>query len=76
VLSGADLDRLVKLLGKLGSEFPGERDAAALAIERLRRRTGCTWAELLRPGPTRPPIIIRPHPPMAPILARGEVLID
>ncbi len=41
---------LIKLLGMLGPDHAGERDAAALAIVRLRRRTGVTWAELLRPA--------------------------
>jgi hypothetical protein len=35
-------DPLAKLLGVLGSEHARERDAAARAIERLRRRTGLT----------------------------------
>ena len=30
---------------------PAKRDAAALAIERLRGRTGFTWAGVLRPIP-------------------------
>jgi hypothetical protein len=36
-LMKADRERLAKLLGMLGSEHAGERDNAALAIERLRR---------------------------------------
>ena len=56
----------------LGSDRAGER-AAAWPIERMRRKTGLTWAELLRPTPTRPPIIVPPWREMAPILARGEV---
>ncbi len=71
-MNPADLDRLVKLLGALGSEFAVERDTAALAIEWLRRRIGLTWAELLRPAPVRRPIIIPPRPARAPILTRGE----
>jgi hypothetical protein len=73
MLTAADCDRLIKILGILGSEFPGERDAAALAIERLRRSTGLTWADLLRPVRMRPAIIIPPWPVKVPILARGEV---
>jgi hypothetical protein len=73
MLSQADHSRLVKLLGVLGSEHAGERDAAALAIERLRRSTGLTWAELLRPARARPRIIIPPWPVKVPILARGQV---
>jgi hypothetical protein len=70
----ADHDRLIKLLGMFGSEHAGERDAAARAIERPRRRTGMTWADLLRPAPARPRIIVPPWPAMAPILMRGEFL--
>jgi hypothetical protein len=37
MLSRTDRERLAKLLGILGSDHVGERDNAALAIERLRR---------------------------------------
>jgi hypothetical protein len=57
-----DIDRLTKLLGVLGSEHAGERDAAALAIERLRRSTGLTWADLLRPARTRRTIAVPSAP--------------
>ncbi len=46
MLARPDRDRLVKLLGMLGSEHAGERDAAALAIERLRRDRGLSWARI------------------------------
>jgi hypothetical protein len=44
-----------------------------LAIERLRRKTGKTWDDLLRPVPARPRVIITPWPAMAPIIAMGQV---
>jgi hypothetical protein len=66
-----DLDLLTKLLGMLGSEHAGERDAAALAIERLRQRTGKTWAELLQAAPRGPRIVINRWEPQAPIFAQG-----
>src|ERR1051325_3531443 len=44
-----DFDRLVKLLGMLGSEYPGERAAAAQKASKLIAAAGLTWAELIRP---------------------------
>jgi hypothetical protein len=45
---GPDLTRLFKLLGICGSEHQGERDAAALAIERERKRLGGgSWAQII-----------------------------
>jgi hypothetical protein len=44
----------------------GVRCRGARAIERLSRRTGKAWADLLS----------GPRQPMAPILAPGEVLSD
>ena len=43
-----DLTRLAKLLGMCGSQHQGERDAAALAIERERKRLGGNWLQILR----------------------------
>jgi hypothetical protein len=50
LLTQPDRIRLVKLLGMLGSDHTGERDAAALAIERLRRERGMSWAEIFGVG--------------------------
>lgn len=49
-MSAADRDRLVKLLGMLGSHYEGERAAAGLKAEQLRRRLGLSWEQLLKPG--------------------------
>ena len=46
MLSRSDRTRLVKLLGMLGSDQAGERDAAAPSIERLRKERGLSWAEI------------------------------
>jgi hypothetical protein len=46
LLTKADLLRLVKLMGLLGSDHQGERDAAALAIERSRCKRGLSWAAI------------------------------
>lgn len=39
--------RLVGILGRLGSDFDGERAAAGLLASRLLRNHGLTWADLL-----------------------------
>jgi hypothetical protein len=44
---------LAKILGLLGSDYQGERDAAALAAGRLLKRYGLTWQEL--PALLQPP---------------------
>ncbi len=43
----ADRDRLVKLLGMLGSDHSGERDAAALAVVRLLRQRKLAWSDVI-----------------------------
>ncbi len=43
--------QLAKLLGLLGSDHAGERDAAGLAAHRLLQRHGLTWAQALAPPP-------------------------
>lgn len=45
------LDKLVKLLGLLGSDHAGERDAAGLAAHRLLQQHKATWREILTPAP-------------------------
>lgn len=42
-----------KLLGMLGSDHAGERDAAGLAAHRLRQQAGITWSALLAPPPVK-----------------------
>lgn len=46
-LSEQDRQRLVGILGMLGSEHDGERANAARKAEQLRRKSGATWDELL-----------------------------
>ncbi|MEO8883572.1 MAG: hypothetical protein ABI377_09215 [Devosia sp.] len=43
------LTRLVRILGLLGSDQPGERASAAQAAHRLVTSLGVTWMELLQP---------------------------
>jgi hypothetical protein len=70
-LSRADRERLAKLLAMLGSDHAGERDNAALAIERMRRELGLSWDDLLRAP--RLGFTVPPWPSTGPILARGEM---
>ena len=42
-------DRLAKLLGMLGSDHMGERDAAAVAAHRLVVQSGLTWRQVIEP---------------------------
>ena len=50
-LAPSDRTRLVKLLGLLGLDHLGERDAAGLAAQRLLKQRGISWAEVLIPQP-------------------------
>jgi hypothetical protein len=59
-LTPADLNKLVGVLGMLGSEHAGERDNAARLADRLVRGKGLEWAQLLAPKPAAP------TPPPAP----------
>lgn len=43
-------DRLVKLLGLLSSQHPGERAAAGLKADQLIRSHGLVWADIIVPG--------------------------
>ena len=48
-LESEDRERLVKLLGMLGSSFAGERDAAGLAAMRFLRERGLDWGDVILP---------------------------
>jgi hypothetical protein len=52
-----DVTRLARVLGMLGSDHAGERDAAALMAEKIRRDAGVQWADLLVPK------VVRVEPP-------------
>ena len=54
-LTEADRKRLASILGMLGSNSAGERDNAATLAEKLRRRLGLTWEDLLGPTSPAPP---------------------
>jgi transposase len=49
-LPSGSRDLLVKTLGMLGSDHPGERDNAACTAERLRKEFGLTWDQLIIPA--------------------------
>ena len=56
-LTGADRLRLCKLLGMLGSDHAGERDAAGLAAHQFIQKRGLTWKDaLIREPPKREPL--------------------
>jgi hypothetical protein len=46
-----DLRRLARVCGLLGSDHDGEALAAARQAEKLRKKVGLTWDELLVPSP-------------------------
>jgi hypothetical protein len=45
-----DLQRLARVCGLLGSEHDGEALAAARQAEKIRKKVGLTWEELLVPS--------------------------
>ena len=51
VLSQSDRTRLAQILGLLGSNQSGERDAAGLAAHRLVSKAGLTWYDVIEPPP-------------------------
>jgi hypothetical protein len=50
-LSPDDRERLIRILGMLGSSFAGERDAAALAAARLLAARDIGWADVIQAAP-------------------------
>jgi len=55
VLNAVDVDRLVKLLGMLGSDYDAERASAALMADRLVRERGLTWNDVITAPPQERP---------------------
>src|SRR5450755_2270052 len=49
MLSTLQRDRLVKILGMLGSEHVGERASAARAADQFVKDLGATWNDVLTP---------------------------
>jgi hypothetical protein len=47
LLSTAERDRLIAILGMLGSDFDGERASAALMASRLLKNAGLVWADVV-----------------------------
>lgn len=56
-LKRSDVGKLVRVLGLLASDHPGERASAALAATRLVESLGTSWAELLEVPPSR--VVVR-----------------
>lgn len=50
LLSPAERNRLVAILGRLGSDYDGERAAAGLLAARLLRDRGLCWDDLILTG--------------------------
>jgi len=48
-LKEGDRTKLIRILGMLGSDHPGERAAAALAAHRLVQSKRTNWYDLLKP---------------------------
>ena len=48
-----DRNRMVKVVGMLGSEHPGEREAAVVRANRMLSDAGMSWEEFLDGGPDR-----------------------
>jgi hypothetical protein len=57
----ADRDRLARILGMLGSDYPGERDNAARMAAAFVRERGTTWPDILGARPLDDPAT-RPQP--------------
>lgn len=53
-LDPAVADRLVKVVGRFGSDFGGERDAALAAATRILRDNGMDWPDLVLAGAAAP----------------------
>ena len=65
----AELNTLAGILGRLGSNQPGERDCAALMATKWIRSRGLNWSEILLPAlpqPKRRPRGKAPPPPPPP----------
>ena len=54
-LSDAAREKLIAIIGMLGSDHAGERASAGLKADRIVREAGLTWRELLTPSPVEPP---------------------
>lgn len=59
-LRPAEVQRLAAILGRLGSEFAGERDAAALAASKFVHDRALGWEELLQAEPPTAVAVIDP----------------
>lgn len=66
MLTGADRDRLIKVLALLSSDRDGERAAAGYAATRMLRDRGLDWDVLIAP------VLPAPHRPATPSTDRPE----
>jgi hypothetical protein len=61
-LDDATADRLVKVLGMLGSDHAGERAAAGAKAAALVKAAGMTWRDVIAPSPPIIPQLENPTP--------------
>lgn len=54
-LAASDRDRLTRLLGMLGSDYPGEVANAGRLADRLVRAAGLTWRDVITPALSHDP---------------------
>lgn len=73
-LSSAERDKLVGLLGLLGSDFDGERATAAAMASRFIRERRLTWDDVIgTPAPLPPPPRPSSGAPDCPALRAADV---
>jgi hypothetical protein len=71
-MTDADRQRLVNILGMLGSAHQGERDAAGLQAEAFRNKHGLSWAEMIN-GKT---VYVGGNPPWHTVPVEKTVYVD
>lgn len=68
-------DRLVKVVGRFGSDFSGERDAALAAATRILRDNGMDWPDLVLAGSAVPSNPTPTSPTMLPQELARQILL-
>ena len=77
-MTGAERQRLARILGMLGSDYAGERASAGLQAEAFRKRHGLTWEEMLSLPPetveAAPEPVWTPPPAQPPPVTEWEFI--
>jgi hypothetical protein len=71
ILSPAERNRLIAILGMLGSDFDGERASVALMASRLLKNAGLVWADVVVVPQARPRQERPRHDPSDPFPGRS-----